>query len=161
LSIIDAKEVISSNEPPVMAIRKKKDSSLNKALNLVKSKEADAIISAGSTGAIMAGALFIIGRIKGIDRPALAPVMPGKNSPFMIIDVGANAECKPNNLLQFALMGKIYFEKILKEDNPSIGLINIDSEEEKGNELTKASYNLLKESNLNCIGNVEPREIPT
>lgn len=161
LSIIDAKEVISSNEPPVMAIRKKKDSSLNKALNLVKSKEADAIISAGSTGAFMAGALFIVGRIKGIDRPALAPIMPGKNSPFMIIDVGANAECKPDNLLQFAAMGKVYFEKILKKDNPSVGLVNIGAEEEKGNELTKAAYTLLKESNLNFIGNVEPRDIPT
>ncbi|MEW9094008.1 MAG: phosphate acyltransferase PlsX [Clostridiaceae bacterium] len=160
ISVVDAKEVIDPNEPPVMAIRRKKDSSLVKALNLVKQKEAHGIISAGSTGAFMAGALFIVGRIKGIDRPALAPVMPGKNAPFMVIDVGANAECKPKNLLQFALMGKIYFEKILKVENPSVGLINIGTEEEKGNELTKATYSLLKESGLNFVGNIEPREIP-
>ncbi|WP_315114915.1 phosphate acyltransferase PlsX [uncultured Clostridium sp.] len=160
ISVIDAKEVIDPNESPVMAIRRKKDSSLVKALNLVKEKKADGIISAGSTGAFMAGSLFIVGRIKGIDRPALAPVMPGKNAPFMVIDVGANAECKPKNLLQFALMGKIYFEKILKVENPSVGLINIGTEEEKGNELTKATYPLLKESRLNFVGNIEPREIP-
>lgn len=160
ISVIDAKEVIDPNESPVMAIRRKKDSSLVKALNLVKEKKADGIISAGSTGAFMAGALFIVGRIKGIDRPALAPVMPGKNSPFMVIDVGANAECKPKNLLQFALMGKIYFEKILKVDNPTVGLINIGTEEEKGNELTKSTYPLLKESGFNFVGNIEPRDIP-
>ena len=113
IEILDAKIVISPNDSPVMAIRRKKDSSLNKGLQLVKQKKVEGIISAGSTGAFMAGSLFIVGRIKGIDRPALAPVMPGKNAPFMVIDVGANAECKPKNLLQFALMGKIYFEKIL------------------------------------------------
>jgi glycerol-3-phosphate acyltransferase PlsX len=161
ISVVDAKEVISLNESPVMAIRKKKDSSLVKALNLVKEKKADAIISAGSTGAFMAGSLFIVGRIKGIDRPALAPIMPGRNAPFMVIDVGANAECKPKNLLQFALMGKIYFEKILNINNPSIGLVNIGVEEEKGNELTKSTYPLLKESGMNFVGNVEPRDIPT
>lgn len=159
IEILNAEEVISPNEHPVMAVRRKKDSSLNKALNLVKNKEADAIISAGSTGAFMAGSLFIIGRIKGIDRPALAPIMPGKNKKFMIIDCGANAECKPNNLLQFAYMGKIYFENVLNVANPSIGLINIGAEEEKGNELTKATFKLLKEAPLNFIGNVEPRDI--
>ncbi|WP_125153766.1 phosphate acyltransferase PlsX [Clostridium rectalis] len=160
ISIINAEDIISPNDPPVMAIRRKKDSSLSKALMLVKNKEADAVISGGSTGAFMAGALFIIGRIKGIDRPALAPIMPGKNSPFMVVDVGANAECKPKNLVQFALMGKVYFEKILNIHNPSVGLINIGTEEEKGNELTKNTYHLLKEANLNFVGNVEPREIP-
>ncbi|KAJ51531.1 glycerol-3-phosphate acyltransferase PlsX [Clostridium tetanomorphum] len=161
ISVVHAADVISTNESPVMAIRRKKDSSLVKALNLVKEKKAHGIISAGSTGAFMAGSLFVIGRIKGIDRPALAPVMPGKNAPFMVIDVGANAECKPKNLVQFALMGKVYFERILNIKNPSIGLVNIGVEEEKGNELTKATYPLLKESGLNFIGNVEPREIPT
>jgi phosphate acyltransferase len=159
ISIVDAKEVISPNEHPVMAVRKKKDSSLNKALNLVKSGDADAIISAGSTGAFMAGSLFIVGRIKGIDRPALGPVMPGKNGPFMIIDCGANAECKPNNLVQFASMGKIYFENVFGIINPKVGLINIGVEEEKGNELTKATYKLLKESEANFIGNIEPRDV--
>lgn len=159
IHIIDAREVIDPNEHPVSAIRKKKDSSLSIALNLVKNKEADAVISAGSTGAFMAGALFIVGRIKGIDRPALAPIMPGKNKSFMIIDCGANAECKPVNLFQFAMMGKVYMENIMKIVDPTIGLINIGSEEEKGNELTKAAYKILKRSNMNFVGNVEPREI--
>lgn len=161
IEVIDAVEVISPNEHPVMAIRKKKNSSLNVALNLVKDNIAQAVISAGSTGAFMAGSLFIVGRIKGIDRPALAPIMPGKNSSFMIIDCGANAECKPNNLLQFAVMGKIYMENIENKKNPSIGLINIGAEEEKGNELTKAAHKLLKTSSLNFVGNVEPRDIST
>jgi len=161
IKIVDASEVISTSEHPVMAIKRKKDSSLVKALNLVKSGDADAIISAGSTGAFLAGCTLIVGRIKGIDRPALAPIMPGKSGPFMIIDCGANAECKPHYLVQFGLMGKTYFENILKITNPSVGLVNIGTEEEKGNELSKAAHKLLKEANLNFVGNVEAREIPT
>ncbi|MCJ7689253.1 MAG: phosphate acyltransferase, partial [Clostridiaceae bacterium] len=161
IKIIDAKEVINTNEHPVMAIKRKKDSSLVKALNLVKTGEADAVISAGSTGAFLAGSTLIVGRIKGIDRPALAPVMPGKKGPFMIIDCGANAECKPHYLVQFGLMGKTYFENILKVNNPSVGLVNIGTEEEKGNELSKSAHKLLKVANLNFVGNVEAREIPT
>ncbi|MBU3160561.1 phosphate acyltransferase PlsX [Clostridium frigoris] len=161
IKIINATEIINVSEHPVMALKRKKDSSLVKALNLVKSGEADAIISAGSTGAFLAGCTLIVGRIKGIDRPALTPVLPGKKMPFMIIDCGANAECKPNYLLQFGLMGKIYFENILNVINPSVGLVNIGSEEEKGNELSKTAFKLLKEANLNFVGNVEAREIPT
>lgn len=161
IEIIDCNEVIDPNEHPVMAIRRKKDSSLNKALEEVKNKKADAVISAGSTGAFMAGSLFIVGRIKGIDRPALAPVMPGRNGSFMVIDCGANAECKPINLVQFATMGSIYFEHVLKIANPLVGLVNIGAEEEKGNELTKAAYKLLKEAPVNFAGNIEPRDIPT
>ncbi|MCY6356712.1 phosphate acyltransferase PlsX [Clostridium sp. ZS2-4] len=161
ISILDAKEIISNNEHPVMALRRKKDSSIYRALELVKKGEADAVISAGSTGAFLAGATLVIGRIKGVNRPALAPVMPGKNGPFMVIDCGANAECKPNNLVQFAQMGEIYFKNILNVKNPTVGLINIGSEEEKGNELTKEAHKLLKEYDFNFIGNVEPREIPT
>ena len=161
IKIVDAKEVISTSEHPVMAIKRKKDSSLVKALNLVKCREADAIISAGSTGAFLAGCTLIVGRIKGIDRPALAPILPGKKGPFMIIDCGANAECKPHYLVQFGLMGKTYFENILKIANPSVGLVNIGTEEEKGNELSKSAYKLLKEADLNFVGNVEAREIPT
>jgi len=161
IKIVDAKEIISTSEHPVIAIKRKKDSSLVKALNLVKGGEADAIISAGSTGAFLAGSTLIVGRIKGIDRPALAPVVPGKKMPFMIIDCGANAECKPHYLLQFGLMGKIYFENILKIENPTVGLVNIGTEEEKGNELSKSTHKLLKEANLNFVGNVEAREIPT
>lgn len=160
ISVLDAKEIITNNEHPVMAIRRKKDSSLYKALELVKNKEADAVISAGSTGAFLAGATLVVGRIKGVNRPALAPIMPGKNGPFMVIDCGANADCKPINLLQFALMGETYFENILNIDNPTVGIINIGSEEEKGNELTKEAHKLIKDSTLNFVGNVEPREIP-
>ena len=152
---------MSPNEHPVMAIRKKKNSSICEALRLVKSKECDAVISAGSTGALLAGALFIIGRIKGVDRPALAPIMPGKNNSFMVIDSGANAECKPSNLLQFAIMGQIYKKDVMNVVNPTVGLINIGAEEEKGNELTKSAYKYLKESELNFVGNVEPRDIAT
>lgn len=161
IRIVNSTEVISPNEEPVKALKQKKDSSLVKALNLVKSGEADAILSAGSTGALMAGASLIIGRIKGIKRVALAPIMPGKTNPFMIVDAGANVDCKPVYLLQFALMGKIYFENILKVKNPSIGLINIGAEEEKGNELTKEAHKLLKASNFNFVGNIEPRDVPT
>jgi phosphate acyltransferase len=159
IEIVDAKEVIDPNEHPVMAVRKKKNSSLSVALDLVKTGKAHAVISAGSTGAFMAGALFIVGRIKGVERPALAPVMPGKNNSFMIIDCGANAECKPSNLLQFGIMGKIYMQSVLNISNPTVGLINIGAEEEKGNELTKATFKILKNSSLNFVGNVEPRDV--
>lgn len=160
ISVVNATEVITLNEAPVKALKSKKDSSLVKALNLVKDGEVDAIISAGSTGAFLAGCTLIVKRIKGIDRPALAPVMPGRQGPFMIIDVGANADCKPHYLTQFANMGKVYFENVLGITNPSIGLINIGEEEEKGNELTKEAYKLLKQEPFNFIGNIEPREIP-
>lgn len=160
ITIIDAKEVISTNEHPVMAIRKKKDSSLCKALNLVKEKKCDAVLSAGSTGAFLAGCNFIVGRIKGVKRPALTPIMPGKNAPFMIVDAGANVDCKPEYLVQFAHMGREYYKGVLKAENPSIGLVNIGAEEEKGNELTKNTYQLLKnEEGLNFVGNVEPRDV--
>lgn len=161
IEILNCTEIISNNEHPAMAIRKKKDSSLVRCMNLVKKGEADAVISAGSTGALLAGALFIIGRIKGIDRPAIAPILPCKNGPSMLIDCGANAECKPLNLLQFAYMGQIYFKNILNVENPTVGLINIGAEEEKGNLLTKEAYQLLKKSSLNFVGNVEPRDIST
>ena len=161
ITVVNSTEVIDTNDHPVMAIRRKKDSSLVKALNLVKNNEADAIISAGSTGAFMAGSLFIVGRINGIDRPALAPIMPGKNGKFMVVDCGANVDCKPNNLVQFAHMGKIYFENVLGVKNPSIGLVNIGVEEEKGNELTKATYKLLKNEAINFVGNIEPRDVPS
>lgn len=158
IRILDTREVITTSESPVMALRRKKDSSLARALQLVKEGKADAAISAGSTGAIMSGATLIVGRIKGIERVALAPMIPGKNGAFMIIDTGANVDCKPHYLLQFSLMGKIYFENVLKIKEPSIGLVNIGTEEEKGNELTKNTYKLLKDMDFNFVGNVEPRE---
>ena len=160
ITIIDAKEVISTNEHPVMAIRKKKDSSLCKALSLVKEKKCDAVLSAGSTGAFLAGCNFIVGRIKGVKRPALAPIMPGKKGPFMVVDAGANVDCKPEYLVQFAHMGREYYKGVLKAEDPTIGLVNIGVEEEKGNELTKNTYQLLKEEKgLNFVGNVEPRDV--
>lgn len=159
IEILNAEETISTNEAPVIAVRKKKDSSLVKALHLVKEGKAQGIVSAGSTGALMAGASLIVGRIKGIDRVALAPIIPGKNGTFMVVDAGANVDCKPQYLIQFALMGKIYFENILKVNNPSIGLINIGTEEEKGNELTKSVYQMLKKTDFNFVGNIEPRDV--
>lgn len=161
ITVVDAREVISPNETPVKALKTKKDSSMVRALQMVKDGEADAIISAGSTGAFLAGCTLIVKRIKGIDRPTLAPIMPGRKGAFMIADAGANADCKPHYLVQFAQMGKVYFESVLGINNPSIGLINIGAEEEKGNELTKEAHKLLKTQNLNFVGNVEPRDIPT
>ena len=157
--VIDAKEVITTNEHPVMAVRRKKDSSRCKALNLVKEGICDAVISAGSTGAFLAGCTFIVGRIKGIKRPALAPVMPGKNGSFIIVDAGANVDSKPEYLVQFAHMGKEYYKGVLNGENPSVGLVNIGEEAEKGNDLTKESFKLLSEEKLNFVGNIEPREI--
>ncbi len=162
IDVLATTEVVGTEEAPVLAIRRKKDSSLRRAIELVKAGTCDGIISAGSTGALLAGGLFIIGRIKGIDRPALAPLIPGKNGRFMIIDVGANTDCKPVNLHQFAHMGKVYFEEILGFVRPKIGLVNIGAEAEKGNELTKAAYELLAgDPSLNFIGNVEPRDAIT
>lgn len=160
VNFINATEVIGTNEHPVMALRKKKDSSLAKALRLVKDKECDAVISAGSTGAFLAGCTLIVGRIKGIERPALAPIMPGKNGPFMVVDCGANVDSKPSYLVQFAKMGDVYFKSVMGMPNPKVGLVNIGAEEEKGNELTKEAYKLLKQENdFNFVGNIEPRDI--
>lgn len=160
IQVIHASEVISNNEHPAMAVRKKKDSSIVVGMKLVKEGQGEAFISAGSTGAILTGATLIIGRIKGISRPALAPIMPGKNGVFMIIDVGANVDCKPENLVHFAIMGSAYFKRVLNIENPKVGLVNNGAEEEKGNELTKNAYQMLKNANINFVGNVEPREIP-
>ena len=160
VTFVNATQVVETNEHPVMALRKKKDSSISKALNLVKDKTCDAVISAGSTGAFLAGCTLVIGRIKGIERPALAPIMPGKNGPFMVIDAGANVDVKPFYLTQFAKMGSIYFSTVMDSSNPKVGLINIGEEAEKGNELTKEAFKLLKEEkSLNFIGNIEPREV--
>ncbi|MCC5424516.1 phosphate acyltransferase PlsX [Clostridium botulinum] len=160
IEILNAEEVISTNEAPVKAIRRKKDSSMVKALELVKEGKAQAVISAGSTGALMAGAIFVLGRIKGINRVCLAPLLPGAKAPFMIADAGANVDCKAEYLVQFAMMGKVYFESVLGVKSPTVGLVNIGAEEEKGNELTKAAYKLLKDTDFNFIGNIEPRDIP-
>lgn len=161
VKVVNATEIISTNEHPVMALRRKKDSSIVKALNLVKEGKCEAVISGGSTGAFLAGCTLIVGRIKGVERPALAPIMPGRRGKFMIVDAGANVDCKPNYLVQFAKMGKIYYENVFNKKDPTVGLINIGEEAEKGNELTKETYKLLSNESLNFVGNVEPREIPT
>lgn len=157
--IIEANEIINNDESPVNAVKRKKDSSMVVGLKLVKDNTCDAFLSAGSTGAFLAGSLLKVGRIKGIDRPALAPILPSTKGGFMLIDAGANVDCKPKNILQFALMGSIYMEKVAGISFPKVGLLSNGSEEGKGNELTKQSYELLKNSSINFIGNIEARDI--
>lgn len=153
-------EVIEMAESPVRAISKKKDSSLVVGMKMVKNGECDAIVSAGSSGAILVGGQVLVGRIKGIERPPLAPILPSKKGPFLLIDCGANVDPKPSNLVQFAQMGSIYMENMCGIQNPRVGLLNIGTEEEKGNALTHEVYPLLQElDNINFIGNVEARDL--
>lgn len=162
ISVKHASDVIENDDAPVRAVRRKKDSSMVVGLNMVKSGEGDLFISAGNTGALMAGALFNLGRIQGIDRPAIASIYPilGTKKPSLLVDAGANSECKPSNLLEFAMMGSIYMEKVLGRENPKIGLVNLGVEETKGSTLTKAAFGLLEKSHLNFSGNIEAREVP-
>ncbi|MDO4552180.1 MAG: phosphate acyltransferase PlsX [Bacillota bacterium] len=162
ISVIHASQTIENDEAPVKAVRTKKDSSIVKGLNMVKEKEADLFISAGNSGAIMAGSMFILGRIPGIDRPAIAATFPIlSRGAALLADSGANTDCKPRNLLEFATMGSIYAEKVLELPSPRVGLINVGVEASKGPALQKAAYELLELSpSLNFIGNVEAREVP-
>ncbi len=160
ITVCHASEVIETGDSPVEAIRKKKDSSLVVALNLVKNNEADAVVSAGNTGAYLAGAFRFLGRMKGIKRPALTAVMPTTAAHSVILDVGANADCRPEHLVQFAHMGTIYAEHVLGIEKPRVALLNIGAEEAKGNALTKETHGLLKEEPLNFVGNIEPRDVP-
>ena len=161
ISIKNAEEVIENCESPTEAIKKKKDSSMVVAFNMLKNGEGDAFVSAGSTGAFMAGGLLLVGRIKGIDRPALCPILPTYNGKgFMLIDSGANTNCRPINLLQFAKMGQIYMKNVMHVDEPKVGLLNIGAEEGKGNELMKESFERLSEdSDVNFYGNIEGRDM--
>jgi glycerol-3-phosphate acyltransferase PlsX len=160
LEILGTTEVIENEDKPVKAIRKKKDSSMVVALNLVKEGKADAVISAGNTGALLAGGLFVVGRIKGVDRPCLCSAIPNvKGGMTLIADCGANADCKPKNLCEFAAMSSIYSKKVLGMDNPRVATANVGLEEGKGNELVKKSYEDIKKLKINFIGNVEAREI--
>ncbi|KAB2954448.1 phosphate acyltransferase PlsX [Heliorestis acidaminivorans] len=158
LEIIAASEVITMDESPATALRRKKDASIVVATRLVKEGKADALVSAGSTGAQMASSLLGLGRISGIDRPAIATIIPTPYGGKLLLDVGANSEAKPKNLLQFALMGSIYMERVLGIKNPRVGLMNIGEESTKGNELVLGAYGLLQESPINFIGNVEGRD---
>ncbi len=161
IEVIDASMTITNDEAPVKAVRTKKDSSIVKGLTMVKNGEADVFLSAGSTGALLAGGLFILGRIQGIDRPTLATIYPViGGQPSLLVDTGANAECKPDNLFEFATMGSIYMEKVIGRKNPTVGLVNNGTEEGKGTTLTKAAYELIEKSNLNFIGSVEARDLP-
>jgi len=162
IEILHASEVIGMDESPMLAVRTKKDSSIVVAMNAVREGRAGAVVSAGSTGAVLAGGMFKIGRIKGIERPALAPVLPGLRKNFMLIDSGANVDCQPKYLLQFGLMGSIYMKSVMDVNEPNVGLVNIGAEAEKGNKLVKETYELMKEqSGYKFAGNCEARDIFT
>ena len=161
VTVLDCSEVIEMAEPPVDAIRNKKDSSIVKGLRLVKDGECDAFVTAGSTGAALAGGQLLVGRIKGIERPPLAPLLPTAKGPVLLVDCGANMDPRPTMLLQFAQMGSIYMRNMCGVARPRVGLVNVGTEEEKGNELAKEAHQLLKEcKDINFVGNIEAREIP-
>ena len=160
ISIYNASEVISTSEPPIQAIKQKKDSSIVKGVSLVKEEKADAFVSAGNSGALMAASLFGLGRVFGIERPAFATIFPSKKGKVLLLDMGANVDCKPTHLVSFAKMGNIYSKYVLHVKDPKIGLVNIGEEPEKGNELTTSTYPLLKEEkSINFAGMVESKEI--
>ena len=161
IEVVDAPEVIETAEPPVMAIRKKKQSSIVVAMNMVKKGEADAFVSAGGSGAILVGGQLLVGRIKGVERPPLAPLLPTEKGVSLLIDCGANVDARPSHLVQFAKMGSIYMEHVMGVKNPKVAIVNIGAEEEKGNALVKETFPLLKEcEDINFIGSIEAREIP-
>lgn len=159
VEIVEAKENIENNEDPAFALRRKKDSSIVIAMTLLKEKKGDALISAGSTGALLAGGLFIVGRIKGIKRAVLPTTIPGMKSNTMVIDSGANMDTNPELLLEFATLGEVFLKEYYKIDSPKVGLLNVGSEEGKGNSLSKETYKVLKDSNINFSGNIEARDI--
>lgn len=160
IEIVHAPEVVQMDEEPVAAVRSKRDSSLVRGAQLVRQGEAQALVSAGSTGATLAAALFNIGRIKGVERPAISTILPTAAGFTLVLDVGANVDCRPSQLVQFAQMGSIYAAEVLKVPNPRVGLLNVGHEPGKGNQLAKEVYSLLQQTSLNFIGNVEGREVP-
>ena len=161
IQIVPASEVIETGEPPVNAIRKKKDSSIVVGMNLVKNGQADAFVSAGSSGAILVGGQVIVGRIKGVERPPFGALIPTEKGVSLLLDSGANVDARPSHLLQFARMGSIYMEHVVGIPHPRVGIVNVGVEEEKGNVLVKETFPLLKEcSDINFTGSIEAREIP-
>ena len=162
IRVVHASQVIETAEPPVMAIQKKKDSSIVVGLNLVKKQEADAFVSSGSTGAVLVGGQVIVGRIQGIRRPPLAPLIPTAKGVSLLIDCGANVDARPDHLVQFAQMGSIYMENVVGIKKPRVAIVNNGAEEEKGNALVKATFPLLKACKaINFIGSIEARDIPS
>lgn len=161
IELIDAPEVIEMAEPPVIAIRRKRQSSIVVGMNMVKQKEADAFVSAGSSGAVLVGGQVIVGRIKGIQRPPLAPLIPTEKGISLLIDCGANVDARAEHLVQFAKMGSIYMEHVVGRKNPKVAIVNIGAEEEKGNALVKETIPLLREcDDINFVGSIEARDIP-
>ena len=161
ITVVHAEEEITNEEAPVMAVRRKKDSSIVKAMTLVKNNEADAFVSAGSTGAVLVGAQLIVGRLPGVERPPLAPLLPTAKGVTLLIDCGANVDARSSHLVQFAKMGSVYMEHVIGIKNPRVAIVNIGAEEEKGNALVKETFPLLKNCNeINFIGSIEAREIP-
>ena len=160
IDVVNATEIIEMGDVPTAAVKKKKDSSLVVAMKLVRDEKADAVVSAGSTGAVLVGGQLVVGRLKGIKRPPLAPFVPTTKGFSLLLDCGANVDARPEHLVQFAQMGSIYFENVIGKKHPTVGLLNIGTEEEKGNQLVKETHPLLKEcSTINYIGSIESREI--
>ncbi|PAB58889.1 phosphate acyltransferase PlsX [Anaeromicrobium sediminis] len=160
INVVNADEVIENTDKPVRAIKRKKNASMVVGFDMLKDDQVDAFISAGNTGAILAGSLLKVGRIEGIDRPAITTVYPTKKDVSLLVDAGANSECKPRNLLEFSIMASVYSKYVLDKENPSVGLVNIGEESSKGTSMIKETYEVLKNSHINFYGNVEGRELP-
>ena len=161
ISVVHASESIYMDESPILALRKKKDSSIAVALAMQQKGEVEAVVSAGNTGAVMASSVWKLKKLEGVDRPAIASFFPTEKDPIIVLDVGANADCKPLNLYQFAVMGSIYAQSILDRRNPRVGLLSIGEESSKGNELTLETYRFLEKSSLNFVGNLEGKDVLT
>ncbi len=159
IEIVEANELITNYEDPAKAVRVKKDASVVVAANLLRKGQGDAMLSMGNTGALLAAGLLIVGRIKGVKRPAIATLLPTKEGPKMLTDAGANTNCKPENLVQFAIMGEIYMRKIMGIEKPRVALLSNGEEEGKGNDLVKETYPLMKKQDFNYIGNAEGRDV--
>ncbi|MDP4180049.1 MAG: phosphate acyltransferase PlsX [Bacillota bacterium] len=159
LKVFHTTDVITNEDSPVKAIKSKKNSSMVVGLNMIKEKKGDVFLSAGNTGALMAGSLFILGRIKGVERPSLMAFLPSSKGLSVLVDAGANVNCKPTNLLQFGVMGSLYVSEVFGIESPRVGIINVGAEEKKGNDLVKMAYPMLKEAHINFVGNIEGRQI--
>jgi glycerol-3-phosphate acyltransferase PlsX len=159
ISVKNASQIVEMDESPLAALRRKKDSSIRVAIDLVKSNGADAMVSAGNSGVVMATALYVLGKLTGVERPAIATIMPSLKDHFVLLDAGANVDCKPLHLYQFAIMGEAYARFIFDIESPKIGLLGIGEEDAKGNELTKEAFKLIKNSHVKFIGNIEGQDI--